>query len=354
MAARREPVEELDLVAAESLRDALPEVRAVEVDALLREERVPRVAEPVAVAVVVVVGLPGRRRQHDRDALHRSRRPNDDRREPEVPRRAVEPRGIEAARQSRIERDGDRGHEPARPERSIRCGVPDRNPAHLVVAVRRPGLGPAQEQRQPQPRRVGLDAEVDGRAGQGAPLPERRLDVHHADDGRAEHGCGCRREIAQPQDVRARVSATGAGAQGIRFLPATSGTGWLETTVAPTPLRLTTSRVAFSGLSATRSRIAPARPVPLRGLIVAKSLRSPTNDLAALRTLSWRSTLVDAARSRNPQAAEHDGSGQHPSEECPSRQHLVVTMVPDATAVSIPRRAHRRELETVRHHASRT
>ena len=97
MAARGEPVEELDVVAAEALGNASAQVGAGEVDPLLRPQRVPGVAEAVAVSVVEVVGLPGRRRQDDRDPLGRRRRPDDERREPDVSRGAVEPGGVEAA-----------------------------------------------------------------------------------------------------------------------------------------------------------------------------------------------------------------------------------------------------------------
>ena len=68
----------------------------------------------------------------------------------------------------------------------------------------------------------------------------------------------------------------GPGFQGISLLPSTSETGWRATTVAPTPLRLTTSSVASTGRWDTRSRIAPARVESLRGLIVAN--RAPVAD----------------------------------------------------------------------------
>ena len=77
-----------------------------QVDPLLRPQRVPGVAEAVAVAVVEVVGLPRRRRQDDRDPLRRRRRAHDERREPEMARRAFEPGGVEAAPVGRsVDRD---------------------------------------------------------------------------------------------------------------------------------------------------------------------------------------------------------------------------------------------------------
>ena len=188
---------------------------------------------------------------------------------------------------------------PRRPERSIRCGVSHRDAAHLEVAVGRPGLGPAQEQRQPQPRRVGLDVEVEGRAGQGASLAERRLDVHDTDDRGAEHGRGCRREVAQPQDVRARFQGR-RRRPGNLVLAGNERNRLARDHGGADAVAVHDLEGRASGLSA-RGRESRRPPVPLRGLIVANSRRSPTNDLAALRTLSWRRTLVD------PRAPEPGG-----------------------------------------------
>ena len=178
----------------------------------------------------------------------------------------------------------------------MRCGVPDRHAAHLVVAVGRPVLGPALEQRQPQPRRIGLHAEVDGRAGQRAAPPERRLDVHHPHDGRAEHRARVSPRGRAAGGCTSPASATGRRpgdlvARRRRAAPAGARRRWRRRRCGSRPRAW-----RRAACSATRSRIAPARPVPLRGLIVANSRRSPTNDLAALRTLQLPETLVDAAR----------------------------------------------------------
>ena len=210
---------------------------------------------------------------------------------------------------------------PRRPERSIRCGVPDRDPAHLVVAVRRPVLGPAPEQRQPQPRRVGLDAEVDGRAGQRASLPERRLDVDHADDGGAEHGSRCRREVAQPEDVGARLQRRAGRPRDL--VPAgherhrLAGDDGGADAVAVHDLERGGDRLLGDEIE---DRAGPARAAA--GADRGEQPPIADERLGGVADAQLAENARRRARSGNPQATEHHGSGQHPSEECPSRQHL--------------------------------
>ena len=198
-------MEELHVIAAEALRDPSPLVRPREIDAALRPERIPRVTEAVAVAVVEVVGVPCRRRQHHRDSLHRRRRSHHERREPDVTRRSVEPRGIEPARID-VERHLHRRRLPAAPDCDA-YGIPDRHPPHLVVAVGGTRLGPAPQQRHPQPRGIGLHVQRDLLAGKRTAPPERRLDVHHANDSRAEDRGGCLVQFPQSKNVGAGLDA---------------------------------------------------------------------------------------------------------------------------------------------------
>ena len=179
------------------------------------------------------------------------------------------------------------------------------------------------EQGQPQPGASVCTVSVHGLAGQRAALPERRLDVHHPHDGRAQHRRRRRLEVAEPEDVRAGLQR---GRRVPRDLVAPRDQRHRlarDDDPHPTPLRLTTSRVASIGRCETRSRIAPARVESLRGLIVAKPGRSPTKGLPALRTRRFFRTLRRPARrpgARNACTGEQRHACQHPSHKRPPCQ----------------------------------
>ena len=182
-----EPAEEREVVAEETRRHASFAIGPVEHDRRLTA-RVPRVAPPVPVRVVEVVGLPGVRRENDGDAILAGLgRPEHERSEPDPPVVGLEPCRVEPARPLTGLND-DRVARRALARPVDRDGIGHLDAGHLVASQARVGAVADAQERELERRRIGLDTQRHSLLGQVRPLRECRLDAEHPHDGSLDAG----------------------------------------------------------------------------------------------------------------------------------------------------------------------
>ena len=212
-----EPAKEAHVVLAPLRRHAPAEEHPAEARRALRPLRVPRVAPAVPVGVPEVVGLPGVRRDHDRDSARRAERgrPDDERRvaDPAVVRRQLHE--VDTRRPGADRKVERRSAVSGRP--GNRHGLVHRHAVHQRVAVRRAFLRPRAERLQRQRLGIGLDRQAGGAGRDVALGGEARVDAEDSHDRRLQlpaAACGVvavRAPVAgrvgrrDPYEVRARA-----------------------------------------------------------------------------------------------------------------------------------------------------